>query len=237
MKFAPAQQDKLLQLAELDQGLQSLDAQISTLATQSDLVSLHRELAECNGKLADARSALELSAVELRRLENDVELVEKRLALDEQRLNSTSSSKDAEGISHEIGSLKLRLSNLEDQELQLLEERDSLQSIVDVLLQEQLVLQEKLALAEQNEQREAHRLALSKREISEARNSKAREIEPELLAIYEKKLQRGVAAARLIGRDCGACRLALTASTYDEILALPVEELATCPNCLAVLVR
>jgi predicted nucleic acid-binding Zn-ribbon protein len=62
-------------------------------------------------------------------------------------------------------------------------------------------------------------------------------IDQELAAAYERKFSRGVAAGRLSGRDCGACRLSITATSFEELMALPTEELAECPNCQAFLVR
>jgi predicted nucleic acid-binding Zn-ribbon protein len=62
-------------------------------------------------------------------------------------------------------------------------------------------------------------------------------IDQELAAAYERKYSRGVAVGRLAGRDCGACRLSITATSFEELMALPQEDLAECPNCQAFLVR
>jgi predicted nucleic acid-binding Zn-ribbon protein len=69
------------------------------------------------------------------------------------------------------------------------------------------------------------------------RNSAVSSIDQELAAAYERKYSRGVAVGRLTGRDCGACRLSITATSFEELMALPAEELAECPNCQAFLVR
>ena len=63
------------------------------------------------------------------------------------------------------------------------------------------------------------------------------ELDSEIATAYERKASRGVAVGRLVGRECGACRLSITATNLDEILALPVDEVAECPNCQAFLVR
>ena len=59
---------------------------------------------------------------EKRRIESDLELVEKRIQTDQQRLNASSSSKDITGIQHEIDGLEQRKSMLEDTELGILSE-------------------------------------------------------------------------------------------------------------------
>jgi uncharacterized protein len=58
-----------------------------------------------------------------------------------------------------------------------------------------------------------------------------------LLEIYEKKSLRGVAVGRLLNRECGACRMTIGATALAEIASTPRDELATCPDCQAILVR
>jgi predicted nucleic acid-binding Zn-ribbon protein len=62
-------------------------------------------------------------------------------------------------------------------------------------------------------------------------------IEQELLELYESKSKRGIAAARLLNRECGACRMTIGATALAEIAALPADEIATCPDCQAILIR
>jgi predicted nucleic acid-binding Zn-ribbon protein len=73
--------------------------------------------------------------------------------------------------------------------------------------------------------------------VQTERKSAIAGIDRELAAAYERKFSRGVAVGRLTGRDCGACRLSITATSFEELMALPAEELAECPNCQAFLVR
>jgi predicted nucleic acid-binding Zn-ribbon protein len=73
--------------------------------------------------------------------------------------------------------------------------------------------------------------------IRSKRNSVISGIDQELAVAYERKYSRGVAVGGLTGRDCGACRLSITATSFEELMALMPEELAECPNCQAFLVR
>ncbi len=59
----------------------------------------------------------------------------------------------------------------------------------------------------------------------------------ELLELYEKKASRGVAVGRLLNRECGACRMTIGATALAEISAMPQDDIATCPDCQAILVR
>jgi hypothetical protein len=62
-------------------------------------------------------------------------------------------------------------------------------------------------------------------------------LDPELAQAYQRKSERGVAVGKLVARECGACRLSITATNLEEIMALPADEVAECPNCQAYLVR
>ena len=83
----------------------------------------------------------------------------------------------------------------------------------------------------------AAELDSARAELSSKRSALVGLIEPELASAYQRKADRNVAAGRLVGRECGACRLSITATNLEEILALPADEIAECPNCQAYLVR
>ena len=74
-------------------------------------------------------------------------------------------------------------------------------------------------------------------ELSSKRVSLIGTLDPELAAAYQRKASRSIAAGALVGRECGACRLSITATNLDEILSLPADEISECPSCQAYLVR
>jgi predicted nucleic acid-binding Zn-ribbon protein len=69
------------------------------------------------------------------------------------------------------------------------------------------------------------------------RAQQASRIDQALVELYEKKATRGVAVGRLLGRECGACRMTIGATALAEINAFPRDEIATCPDCQAILIR
>jgi predicted nucleic acid-binding Zn-ribbon protein len=74
-------------------------------------------------------------------------------------------------------------------------------------------------------------------ELTSKRSALVGLIDPELAVAYQRKADRNVAAGKLVGRECGACRLSITATNLEEIVALPADVIAECPNCEAYLVR
>jgi predicted nucleic acid-binding Zn-ribbon protein len=70
---------------------------------------------------------------ELKRAESDVELVEGRITKDSERLVHTASAKDAQGLEHELETLRRRRSDLEDIELAIMERLEEAEAVLSGL--------------------------------------------------------------------------------------------------------
>jgi hypothetical protein len=187
--------------------------------------------------LIDARNRVGDLELELKRSENDLELVESRIAKDNQRLSSTSSAKDAQGIEHELNTLAKRKSELEDTELGIMEVLETVRAELSEAEKAKAAAENELTQLRSALATNTAELDSARAELSSKRSALVGLIEPELAMAYQRKADRNVAAGRLVGRECGACRLSITATNLEEILALPADEIAECPNCQAYLVR
>ena len=237
MKANLQDQKRLLELVDLDLSLVRNAGDKAKLLSATAISEANEKALAVSDHLIDARNRVGDLELELKRSENDLELVENRIAKDNQRLSSTSSAKDAQGIEHELTTLAKRKSELEDTELGIMEVLETVRA--------ELSAAEKAKAAAENELTQL-RSALATNtaeldsawaELSSKRTSLVGLIEPELASAYQRKADRNVAAGRLVGRECGACRLSITATNLEEILALPADEIAECPNCQAYLVR
>jgi len=237
MKATPDQQQQILRLAQLDQELSVGSAQLRHLREGAEIAAIRTELIQSSERLLEGRTELENITAELKRSESDLELVEKRIAQDNERLLTVSSHKDADGISHELVSLKARRSNLEDVELEIMERRDAATAALETLTAERADIAQKLSVAEAAAETEIIKLQSGLSLVAGERKSVQDSLPAELFELYEKKASRGVAAGRLINRDCDACRIALTSAAYEDVIATAQDEIATCPNCQAILVR
>jgi predicted nucleic acid-binding Zn-ribbon protein len=237
MKATPDQQQQILRLAQLDQELSVGSAHLRHLREGAEIAAIRTELIQSSERLLEGRTELENITAELKRSESDLELVEKRIAQDNERLLTVSSHKDADGISHELVSLKARLSNLEDVELEIMERRDVATAALETLTAERADIAQKLTVAEAAAEEEIIKLQSGLSLVAGERKSVQDFLPAELFELYEKKASRGVAAGRLINRDCDACRIALTSAAYEDVIATAQDEIATCPNCQAILVR
>ena len=230
-------QKQLLSIAAHDVELAKINTSIKQAQAEAELESVSAETLRLSDLLIDARNTVGDLEMELGRAEADLELVANRIAKDKQLLSSTSSAKDAQGIEHELSTLAARKSELEDAQLQIMELLETAQQEHEKLKLEKLSADEKLAVLEQRISAEMSELRSQAEKVQAERKGALASIDQELAAAYERKFGRGVAVGRLNGRDCGACRLSITATSFEELMALPAEELAECPNCQAFLVR
>jgi predicted nucleic acid-binding Zn-ribbon protein len=230
-------QSKLLAIAAYDVELAKIFNLRKQAQAEDEFERASAETLRLSDLLIDSRNKVGDLEMELGRAEADLELVTNRIAKDKQVLSSTSSAKDAQGIEHELVSLGNRRSDLEDAQLQIMELLEIAQLENEKLKQDKQEADANLANLEQRVTAELAEIGSKAEKIRGERQSAISSISQDLAAAYERKYARGVAVGKLTGRDCGACRLSITATSFEELMALPAEELAECPNCQAFLVR
>jgi predicted nucleic acid-binding Zn-ribbon protein len=230
-------QKRLLELVEIDLSLVRNAGDKAKLLSATAISEANEKALALSDHLIDARNRVGDLELELKRSENDLELVENRIAKDNQRLSSTSSAKDAQGIEHELTSLAKRKSELEDTELGIMEDLETVRAELSVAEKAKTAAEQELTRLRSALATDTAELDSARAELSSKRSALVGLIEPELAAAYQRKADRNVAAGKLVGRECGACRLSITATNLEEIVALPADEIAECPNCQAYLVR
>jgi predicted nucleic acid-binding Zn-ribbon protein len=237
MKATATQQADLLSLANLDLQITRSKVAIKNLSAGTQFAELRQAQRDLAAKLIAARNALDTVDLELKRSEADLQLVEQRIAKDEQRLNSTNNSKDAQGIQSELESLARRKSDLEDIELEILDQQEHARAAYATVSTDKNAVDDELSAAEARDETELVKLRSGLDLLSNDRAQQASRLASDLLELYEKKASRGVPVARLVGRECGACRITLGATAFNELEALAQDDIATCPECQAILVR
>lgn len=237
MKASPADQLLLLDVADIDRRLAQAEAarrnppqagRVQELIAQR--TTLGRELAARAGARDDLRS-------ELKRIEGDVEVVTARRARDAQRLATTSSPKDAQGLEHEIASLDRRRRDLEDAELELMEKLEA----ADAAVAEQQALMDETTAEGQRLSAEAKELvAKATADIETLKRDRAAlggRLPADLLGLYERLAARGTGAALFSRGMCGACNIVLPPSDLQKLRETPDDVVAQCPECGAIAVR
>lgn len=237
MKANLQDQKRLLELVQLDLDLVKNAGDKAKLLAATDIQIASEKALALSDQLIDARNKVGDLELELKRSEGDLELVENRIAKDKQLLSATSSSKDAQGIEHELATLAKRKSELEDAELGIMEELDKVRADLSAAESAKSSAEAELGALREALSLKTSTLDSERAELTSKRLALVGLIDPELAVAYQRKADRAVAVGRLSGRECGACRISITATNLEEIVALPADEISECPNCQAYLVR
>ena len=237
---APAQmQARLLELQDLDTRISQLEHRLRSVPELIDIARMEREQPGLEAEVV--RTSTEVSDLEreVARAEAAVQLVRDRAARDRQRLEAgTGSSKDLQGLQHELESLARRQGVLEDEELEVMERveqaQEALQGAETALQGHEARLGELRAARDEK----VAAVVAERDEVAAGRDAIVADVSDELLALYERlRAQTGAGAAPLQQRRCGGCRLELNAVDLGRIRSAAEDEVVRCEECGRILVR
>lgn len=237
MNASPADQRKLLDIAQLDARARQAEQARSNPPQAARVQELLAQRQTQSGELTRLLGVRDDARAELSRIEADAAVVDARAKRDADRLAAATNPKDAVGLEHEIASLERRKRALEDAELDVMERLEAIET--EVAAQEALVAQtndEGARLSAQGKQAVAEATAV----LDTARRDRdavAGTVAADLLAMYERLAARGVGAGLLHRRTCEACRMVLSGTDLQQLRQVREDEVATCPECGAILVR
>jgi predicted nucleic acid-binding Zn-ribbon protein len=231
----------VLALQDLDTAIDRHQHRRAHLPERAALAAIDQEAARLRSAAAEVTEVRDPMVERQAALEADLGATEERAAAVSRRLygGEVSASRELQALAADIDGLKARASELEDQVLEVMEEREPLDTRLNDLSTE-------LAGLEQRRQGLAADLAVSEAAVDEQlgdlgrqREAAVRAVPPELVATYDRLRGRlgGVAVARLVGGHCDGCHLTLPAAELDRIRHLPDSEVVTCDQCGRILVR
>lgn len=235
-----AAQLRLIDLQAADTALSQLAHRRATLPELGALADRDARAEALHNEIVDAETRLADVAAEQRRLETDVDTVRARATRDDQRLQAGGlPAKELEGLQHEITSLARRQSTLEDELLDVMEQREGADALLSVLTKQREELD-----AERDELATARDAAFAEIDAAASqrtadRSAIAAEIPADLLALYERAREHsgGVGAAILRHRRCEGCHIELSGSELASVRAAAADEVVRCDNCRRILVR
>ncbi|NDE88879.1 MAG: hypothetical protein EB055_02715 [Micrococcales bacterium] len=230
-------QSALFKLSEIDNELTRLKFEISKVSESAELLALQTELSSSSEGLIEARTKFENLDNQVARIEDDIRLVDERLNRDKERLNQTSSSKDAMGIQHEIDGLTNRKTTLEEMEYGLLGELEEAEKDLQKITENREQLNSKILAIQDEIHSRVEKLKLEGRKLSADRLIVAAKVSEEILSRYEKLSARQPAVGKIIDRACSACHMTLTVGAIDQLTSLAEDELGSCPECQAMIVK
>lgn len=237
MKATPENQRTLLDIADLDRRIAQTERARTKPAQGARINELAGIRQQQVGELTKLTGVLDDARAELSRVESDVALASQRREKDAERLATATDSKQAQAFEKEIESLGRRIDMLEDTELEIMGRVEDAQAAVDA----------QQALIDQTQSEGAKLTAAAKADIATAttegqhlardRAALADSVAADLLAEYERRAARGLGAGLLRRGLCEACQMMLAGTDLNRIRAAAVDEVLSCPECGAILVR
>ncbi len=238
-KADPFVQRRLLDLAGFDQLINAADHRRANLPELAVISAGAEKLTELRNTKVVAETEVSDLERSTRKLDNEIDQVRSRAERDAQRLASgAGSAKDLDNLQHEITSLSRRQGVLEDEALELMEQKEMADAALASARAEFDRLEADVSAATLARD---DRFADIDEELGRHRRDRAELVgglPADLAALYERIHKSGrVAAAKLNGSRCEACRIDLDSMELSGIHAAPSDDVVRCPECGAILIR
>ncbi|MGF7124430.1 C4-type zinc ribbon domain-containing protein [Rhodococcus sp. TAF43] len=239
MNVDPSVQSKLLELAGVDTELARLAHRRSTLPEQQEVERLEAERLSRKDAAVSVEIVLDDLDRDIKKLEGEVDAVRQREVRDRKLLEGgTVGAKQLSELQHELSSLERRQSVLEDELLEVMERREASQADHDHAGARLTQVEDELIDAERRRDDAVADLEKTQQRCDTDRAALVGQFPEDLLAIYEKQReQRGVGAALLQARRCGACRIEIDRGEISRIAGTAADVVVRCPECGAIMVR
>ena len=239
MNVEPQVQSKLLDLAGVDAELTRITHRRGALPEQQEVERLEAE--RISRKDASVAVEIQIDDIDrdIRKLEGEVDAVRQREDRDRTLLQSGSvGAKQLTELEHELGSLVRRQGLLEDELLEVMEQREALQADHDHAGAQLSQAEEELIDAKRRRDDAVADLDKAQERCAADRERLVGEFPADFLAVYEKqRTLGGPGAALLQARRCGACRIEIDRGEISRIAATPADVVVRCPECNAIRVR
>lgn len=233
--------DTLLSVQEHDTHVDQAVHRRIALPARAELDQVMRRLVAIAKEAADIELRRHDLGRDQQRLEDEISTLTDKAAQHDKALysGSVTNPRELQGMQDEIAALKRRITQLEDQELELMEQIEPLDADLARLARERdagdasaVALRASIAEDEVSIDGELDQLRSE-------RAAEAAQIDPDLITEYETLRTQGggVGIARLVGGSCGGCHLGLSAVEVDRLKKLPPDEPAHCEECGRLLAR
>lgn len=240
MLAEPADQQKLLNLADLDSEMGRLQHTARSLPQHQTIATLMKERSEVADSLVEANTLVDDLQVAQRRAEADLVPVRARLDRDRARVadGSISDGKTLEGLINEVARIERRITELEEDEFEVMARLEDAETRASELAARRNDVETGLRDEVAARDGLVSELSTEAKSVSTARSELASKLPPPLLALYEKiRAQKGMGAAKLHRGRCTGCQLEITVADLDGYRHAPANQVLRCAECDRILVR
>ena len=230
--------DRLLRLQEIDLQLDRLTARHDQIAGGAEVRSARERLAAAEAAAGDLKLTIDATAGEQRRLEGDVEGLDRKRREEDRRLydGSVANARELQAIRAEVDGLAARISRLEDRLLELMEELEEQQGRLGPLEAEAAEARAAVEGLLRTDADELERIERDLGHLQRDREALQPAFDAQLLALYEslRRLKKGVGAAILKDGVCQGCHQKLSPMELDHMKR--AGGVWRCDNCRRILV-
>ena len=225
--------EKLLILQDRDQKLKAVLTEITALPAEK--AARDRELKAADDRLETARTRQREIEVDRKKLEVEVKAKQDQIARYKNQQLEARKNEEFAALRHEIEVAEKLITEIEDRELVLMEEAESLkpalQAAADAHAEEKKKVESHMAsLTARKETLEAR-----KKELETERPNFTTDIDEDLLDRYERlfKSKNGLALTTVEHETCAGCHMKVTHQAILEVKA--EKEIISCPQCGRIL--
>lgn len=240
MKADLAKQWRMLDLQALDTKLAQLAHRKRTLPVLAELEKATKQQDELFEEVVLARTAAQDVEREITKAEDAVQLVRDRAARNQARLDAGQGSpKDLQNMQHELQTLARRQSELEDDELAVMERAEELRATLARREAQKAEVDERVVSLTSERDISLAEIEEETKSVAAQRDQIAPGLGADLLGLYEKVREQcgGLAAAALTQRRCGGCGLELNATELARFKNAPEDDILRCEDCRRIIVR
>jgi predicted nucleic acid-binding Zn-ribbon protein len=240
VKADPFAQLKLLDIAEIDARILQLRHQLKNLPESQQIQDLQVQRKKLDDVAIDVRTRRDDLAVAQAKAEKDVEAVRLRRSKEQQRLDAgqVTNPKDLERLQAELANIDRRISVLEDEELEVMEQLEAVTNEAASFDSQVAELDAKIAELTAARADRASDIGNRLAEATAEREPAIEGMPADLMALYDRlREQHGVGAAELRARSCGGCRLTVEPAELARIKAAPSNEVIRHEECGVILIR
>ena len=236
----PEQQRKLLDLQSLDSQLVRVRTQIDNVPHDKQLHTLRQDGAAAveRAKAGQARVVEHEAAAQ--EAERVVAETTKRRDGMQSRLDADQvSSRDVQAVTMEIAELTIRITHLEDAQLEAIQTLEESQAALELTQAQIAEAQQAVNVRITTLNEQGQQLSLQGKELTAERELLAEELPEDLIAEYEqlRDQNQGIGALELTVEGLSGAGLPIAPAELAEINNTPDNELAYCPDTGAILVR
>jgi len=228
----------LLQLQRVDSTIDRLQARLAHLPEQAALDALEAKVQELDAQIAERQAVFDDVSTRQRRLDFEVDTLVQKIRAESGRLYSgvVSNAKELQDISREVEALKRRKSVLEDNDLEVMEERDGVEKELEALTSERSSLAAEIERGRLSRDEAAGETG---RQLTAAETERQRwvpRVDPQLIKVYDtiRASKGGVGAAAMVDGTCQGCHMRLPAQEAERVRT--AGGLVRCDECQRILV-